>query len=232
MDGREWSCSTSAVRMLQFILSDDHGNNRPPTSDRKLKLLVTAIESLSSRRAGPLSNHTAVQEAWLWCVMATNDTDPLCPIMANLMREIYGQIPPTQLRHLGSGTCLTCFGSGTTNDHYPPLPCPACSCVTPTVLSIARAAYEAGPDKCPGRLAVLSDALEEAGCDNQALLMHLRGKELCTACYGTGTYRTTEGVSYGCPLCGDGINPGAGWRTLPISHVRGCWALDLILSME
>jgi hypothetical protein len=45
----------------------------------------------------------------------------------------------------------------------------------------------------PARLAVLADALEEAGCDNADLLGHLRG----------------EGP-----------------------HVRGCWALDLVLGRE
>jgi hypothetical protein len=44
-----------------------------------------------------------------------------------------------------------------------------------------------------GRLAVLADALEDAGCTNANLLGHLRG---------------------------------------PGPHVRGCWALDLILSRE
>ena len=65
---------------------------------------------------------------------------------------------------------------------------------TPTVASLAQATYEerilpAG-ELDPQRLAVLSDALEEAGCDDHVILDHLR-------------------------LLGP--------------HVRGCWALDLIL---
>src|SRR5262245_41808404 len=49
----------------------------------------------------------------------------------------------------------------------------------PAVLSISEAAYEerilpAGTLD-PDRLAVLSDALEEAGCDNPDILSHLRG---------------------------------------------------------
>lgn len=43
------------------------------------------------------------------------------------------------------------------------------------------------------RLAVLSDALEEAGCDDAEILSHLRS---------------------------------------PGPHVRGCWALDLVLGKE
>ncbi len=65
---------------------------------------------------------------------------------------------------------------------------------TPEVLTLARAAYGErglpGGHLDPGRLAVLSDALEELGCEDDALLAHLRS---------------------------------------PGPHVRGCWALDLII---
>ena len=66
--------------------------------------------------------------------------------------------------------------------------------LTPAVTNLAQSAYDerAMPsgELEPARLAVLSDALEEAGCDNEDILNHLRS---------------------------------------PGSHVRGCWALDLIL---
>jgi hypothetical protein len=69
--------------------------------------------------------------------------------------------------------------------------------VTPTVASLARAAYEERmaprPDLDPVRLSVLADALEDAGCSDAAILGHLRG---------------------------------------PGPHVRGCWALDLVLGKE
>jgi hypothetical protein len=66
---------------------------------------------------------------------------------------------------------------------------------TPVVLSLAQAAYD-NPILPPGhldpeRLAVLADALEDAGCSNPELLNHLRG---------------------------------------PGPHVRGCFALDLLLA--
>ncbi len=63
-----------------------------------------------------------------------------------------------------------------------------------TVVHLAQAAYE--ERKLPGghlittRLAMLADALEDAGCSNPAILEHLRG---------------------------------------PGPHVRGCWAVDLLL---
>ena len=66
--------------------------------------------------------------------------------------------------------------------------------ITPTVETLAQAAYDdrtvpAG-ELYKDRLAVLSDALEEAGCTDSAILTHLRS---------------------------------------PGPHVRGCWALDLLL---
>ena len=68
---------------------------------------------------------------------------------------------------------------------------------TPQVVALAQAAYEQR-DLPAGtldlaRLAVLADALEEAGCDQADLLGHLRG---------------------------------------PGPHVRGCWAVDLLLGKQ
>jgi hypothetical protein len=69
--------------------------------------------------------------------------------------------------------------------------------LTPTVLSLAQSAYDErimpSGELDPARLAVLSDALEEAGCDDNDILDHLRS---------------------------------------PGPHVRGCWAVDLVLGKE
>jgi hypothetical protein len=71
------------------------------------------------------------------------------------------------------------------------------SCLTPTVLTLAQTAYDERrlPSGYldPARLAVQSDAFEEAGCTDDAILSHLRS---------------------------------------PGPHVRGCWALDLLLGKE
>jgi hypothetical protein len=69
--------------------------------------------------------------------------------------------------------------------------------LTATVVALARGAYDdctlpAGTLDCD-RLAVLADALEDAGCSEPSLLDHLRG---------------------------------------PGPHVRGCWAVDLLLGKE
>jgi hypothetical protein len=68
---------------------------------------------------------------------------------------------------------------------------------TPQVVALAQSAYDqrelpAGALDLP-RLAILADAVEEAGCTDAGLLAHLRG---------------------------------------PGPHVRGCWAVDLLLGKE
>jgi hypothetical protein len=69
--------------------------------------------------------------------------------------------------------------------------------LTPTVTGLAAVAYEEralpSGELDTARLAVLADALEDAGCTDPELLTHLRG---------------------------------------PGPHVRGCWALDLILGKQ
>lgn len=95
-----------------------------------------------------------------------------------------------------------------------------CPWLTPTVLSLAKTAYEErSPDGflCPKRLAILADALEDAGCTDAEILGHLRGKEPCYS---------HDPVDV-CDLCGD-----TAWIPLRSPHVRGCHVLDLLLGKE
>jgi hypothetical protein len=96
---------------------------------------------------------------------------------------------------------------------------------TPAVLSLSEAAYEERslPDGTLDldRLAVLSDALEDAGCDSE---------EDCQICIGG--VRMSAWEVYPCETCG-----GTGRVPTPLlahlrgpgAHVRGCWVLDLLL---
>jgi hypothetical protein len=169
----------------------------------------------------------------------------------------------------GNPECDTCRGTGGLPD---------CPWLTPTVISLATAAYEErervcarckgekrvpaysgmyrlGSDPCEDccgtgrledglldchRLAVLADALEEAGCAEESLLRHLRGDQWCRDCQGTGRlkYNTTTDndptcwFEHTCHFC-----EGCGWAAsvyCPVRsvHVRGCWALDLLLGKE
>jgi hypothetical protein len=62
-------------------------------------------------------------------------------------------------------------------------------------------------------LGVLADALEEAGCQEELLLRHLRGEEPCWV-----DHDAQPGLECGFP-----------WKPLRGPHVRGCWAVDLVL---
>jgi predicted Zn-ribbon and HTH transcriptional regulator len=118
---------------------------------------------------------------------------------------------------------------------------------------MAEAAYEERtPDGLldPVRLLVLADALEEAGCTEERLLRHLRGEEWlpprtgdrlkparCKSC-GSLQRRINDPPRVGvvCPACKrmehDSPSAPGRWRPLRGPHVRGCWAVDLLLGKE
>ncbi len=103
----------------------------------------------------------------------------------------------------------------------------------------------------PDRLAILADALEDAGCEDEDVLRHLRGEERCPKCCGLKLTIDAEAVmklfdkpmnsDYGqaviqavqSGILGNKMCPcGTGWRPLRGSHVRGCHVLDLLLGKE
>jgi hypothetical protein len=109
-----------------------------------------------------------------------------------------------------------------------PDPTPLVPWLTPTVLSLAAAAYENRSGRWeptplrgvttqkyvedgsldPVRLLVLADALLDAGCDNEQILRHLQGWE-----------EADENTH------SDNLI----WVQKNRPHVRGCWVLDLLL---
>jgi ribosomal protein L37E len=99
--------------------------------------------------------------------------------------------------------------------------------LTPAVRGIARRAYDLHDWEA---LPVLADALQEAGCDDEDVLMHCRGKGRCPDCLGKGgccSLKDEPGVwgeMHRCALCA-----GSGWVDAGPLHVRGCHVLDLVL---
>jgi hypothetical protein len=81
------------------------------------------------------------------------------------------------------------------------------------------------------RLAILADALEEAGCTDQQVLSHLRSEPtMCWHCEGRGWFEDDSAsieprippFRATCERCrGDGVLPAC-------PRYRGCWALDLV----
>ncbi len=97
---------------------------------------------------------------------------------------------------------------------------------------IARAIYDGRRwDEMP----ILADALEDAGCANEDILRHCRGqKERCPRCLGSGVFKQVHpwGDTFAAEIVSCDCR--TGWVPLrdPGPHVRGCWVLDLMLSLE
>jgi hypothetical protein len=141
-----------------------------------LGAVAEAAEAAADEKASEAAGLAANQAAWATQWAAASESPDAWVMKAEgrpqsaLLRDIFG------------------------NPFRPVTPDPACR--TPTVISLATAAYEER-DLPSGhlntiRLAVLADALEEVGADHD-LMAHLRA---------------------------------------PGPHVRGCWAVDLVLAKE
>jgi hypothetical protein len=265
MTEQEWLTSTDPAAVLRFATHADHNNawHHKAVSDRKLRLWACACArqvwhlldergrkaiEVSERLADGLATleefETALSLPNTPVKAALRDTCAILRLPTDI--DAYGPIglgipsalQATFLRDIcGNPFCRTCLcGAGER--------LPDCSRAarirTPTVLAVARAAYEDRPgrvckrcgggrawpkflgdasdygrritDAClnacpdclgtghtedgtldPDHLAILADALEDAGADNVDLLAHLRG---------------------------------------PGPHVRGCWCVDLLLGKE
>ncbi len=216
--------------------------------DRKTLACVKIVEAWADGHLDNPGIHTAV--SWLCDPMAhdaarytlaNRDHPSQRPAFAALLREIVGNpfrpvtLPKDEVvKHVAKVRAAGSVAPGVVM---------GCSWLTPTVLLLAQVAYDERKRKCndcrgkggleyepgcvisecstchgtgtindgtldPFRLALVADALEEAGCTDEGLMMHLRGKEQM---YGAS------------PTI---------WQPLPGPHVRGCWALDLILGKE
>lgn len=86
--------------------------------------------------------------------------------------------------------------------------------LSPDALGLARTIYN---EQAFDQLPILADALSDAGCTSPILMNHCRGLEPCPS-------HDTVNV---CDLCKD-----TGWMPLRGPHVRGCWAVDLLLGKE
>lgn len=71
----------------------------------------------------------------------------------------------------------------------------------------------------PIRLAILADALEDLGCDDDDTLMHLRSKKRCP-----NTLQTRKLMCLSSCMC-----KGTGWVACDSPHIQGCYVLDAIL---
>jgi hypothetical protein len=95
--------------------------------------------------------------------------------------------------------------------------------LTPDVVGLAQTIYE----RSEWDLAcILADALEDAGCRDEDVLNHLRGRERCPDTIG-GVHQTAGYGMHGFRTCG--LCHGSGWIDLRGPHCKGCWVVDLVL---
>lgn len=210
--------SDDPVRMLEWAMRG-RGEQTPgkDISDRKLRLFAVACcygvseqlgkdaERYMEWDAGFSRNAASWAMAW-----AGDQWHPTTANRAALLREIVGN--PWKI--YAWTDCHDCRPSG---HEYQFLDKRWLLWEGGTVPRLAQTIYESREWEL---LPQLADALEEAGCDSEELLMHLRGMESyfsVATCGGQGT---------------EFIEPEQGWQPLRGPHVRGCWALDLLLGKE
>lgn len=294
MNEAEWLTSSTPRAMLEWAANRERYRSVSkttgpqgmwsPLSDRPLRLFACACKvgtncpwdygDEGEEIEGPVID-VVVQWAsprWEW------QGDKSLAEKAAILRDIVGNpFRPVTLGHPPYVTPLGQVWPGT----LPPW-------LTPTVLSLAQAAYEKRGGVCgeckgtgrhhpyppyscqrcngtgriddgtldPVRLMVLADALEEAGCDNEEILRHLRGWERCPRCLDGGWVDVRHEAAVGVPLTrqrrtragnrGGGKHARqhgsrlelceecCGERLVPLRgpHVRGCWVLDLLTGRE
>jgi hypothetical protein len=167
---RTWSVLRS--KLLPALISGRTGLLARLLEELIREVGVAANDTEAASRAPPGEEVRAAQDAWSAALAATAEERGL---QCELLQDIAGN--PFRPLSVLDRSLLT-WSNG-------------------LISRLAQAAYSdrqlPGGTLDPDRLAVLADALEEAGCTNTDLLGHLRG---------------------------------------PGPHVRGCWALDLILGRE
>jgi hypothetical protein len=240
MTEAEWLATDDVSAMLAWLVSTALASGYVAT-DRRLRLFACAccramghkdadallrpVEHAADHGPVPVAAWHALErampcEGFRWCcrvdaveaarVWAESTTIAGPGEKAALLREVVGNPyrPVTRC-----GTCNHDAAAVVIDG-----PCPDCY-RTPDVVRFAQRVYA---DRDFAALPVLADALEDAGCTDAAILNHLRF-ERCPDCDGRGRWQD-GGAEIVCCWChGTGGNG---------PHVRGCWALDLILGKE
>jgi hypothetical protein len=260
MTEQEWLASTDPAAMLESV--------RGKVSDRKLRLFAVAVTrmALAMRRkslvmledaetaerfADGLASESDMVIARissnLWCCNEYADIAAVgSAIMvrdratetADLLRDIVGN--PFRPVTLAACNCGSCVAPGRQHHNGP---CAVRRLRTPTVRNLAQAAYddrdEATGHLDPLRLAILADALEEAGCPQTIQCHRCDGNGQQFFSLADGGIVCKDGVVRSgwkdCPRCdGSSVEPHPLLTHLrsPGPHVRGCWAVDLVLGRE
>lgn len=242
-----WLVCPDPAPMLRHLAHDS------PVSERKLRLLCWAIVGPSQADNWAIANYPDNPALWLdgWCrgMAGQPEVETKYAAAAHALREIVGNphrpvTLPLVCNRCGkaggrkakdvNGDFLCCEGSV-----FVQAQCRGvitCPWLTPQALALAQSLYDC---RDWSGLPALADMLEEAGCP---------GEEKCGECPKLRKARVDAGGYYdrdmvqeviahgkakkACRCGGSSVLPHPLLAHLrrPGPHVRGCWALDLILS--
>lgn len=228
MTEQEWLTSNDPARMLRWLTNGARympggSPHNPGVTDRKLCLFAKAVEpSFEQWEKLDYQGEIGWAETARRLVSSYQTTTPTtCPIdkCAALLRDIFGNpfqpmsskesvkvadVDDWKETSRGSkGFAAIAAKSGALFVKRP------ASWLTPTVINIAQAIHD---ERAFDRMPVLADALEEAGCREEAILRHCRLESYCDV-REVGNAKVWNG----------------GFMT---PHVRGCHVIDLILGKE
>lgn len=240
-------------KMLEYIIKQG-------ASERKLRLLGAGILLVSSHKSTleldlladglPLSNKSSWKPGW----GANTEYEPGIRTVRRLVgifqSEGHYHVEPKVLSLLFhsiwgnpfryQSICGVSEGiSSNLSDLYPKGLCYVCNTILDwnagSIPKYAEAIYN---DRRWDEMSMLADMLEEAGCTEQHMIQHCRGKEMCTTCRGKGVLKCVvvdswikeneDGlVDKDCDLC-----KATGWIPLRSPYLRGDWVLDLLMGKE
>jgi hypothetical protein len=236
MNETEWLRSKDPKAMVQWLCGLTTTSNRQEWMDRKWRLWADACrcgffrgypmerypgwetdEHLRSRLRDQSLTPVAAARGWAEVTPYTSRASFLRCIFGNPFRFWYMELGKIRWIWMDHEMCV--------GVDY--LPAEWLSWNNGTVLKIAESIDS---QKKWEDLPVLADALEEAGCDCEDLLRHLRGWERCWMCV------ETRGTEYDlCSVCGAKnlfqLNKATGWVKNEV-HMKGCWALEMCLNRE
>jgi hypothetical protein len=235
----DYLASTDPAAMLAWLRGKRVCDPQEPPSDRKLRLWVEACRTAWGGGGGDyvqaLEDPAGLRVALgYWANQDAEDAVPMA-LRAALLRDVAGN-PHQEVTLTGE------------QRH-------AWVCLAPAVLALAEVAYEehmADGTLDDARLSVLADALIDAGCPEEEVCLGCEGTGLerseCKVCGAVADgegFVNHGGGCYAFDADGGGSEPAddcrhcGGSGRLPSSllvhlrtpgpHVRGCWALDLIL---
>jgi hypothetical protein len=166
--------ASSCIRMIWHLLPDDSTRQMAEMIERLADGSVTTTEYCLTINAARRTLERSAQ-GWLYLpLLRATSSDLTSTTTRYLAQKVW---LASDLRGDAANRLLAGFLRDIAGNPFRPIKRDV-ACLTPTVVSLAEAAYEErilpSGELDRDRLAVLSDALEDAGCSDVEMLDHLR----------------------------------------------------------